>query len=273
MKKRISIVKGLIYSGTASDKVAEEAALSTRRNIGGTITKEPDGADTWVIFPDRIAEDLFHGMKEKLYFDAVLDAVQNSAARAESESSSSPSLPSERAKRFGEYLSKRPSKRGDMVEVDEEELRRGLVSELNGDTMHEICLHAMADLGHIEFPVEINCRYFPLWKTPIELPYVKMLLEKHGLTGKCGGLYMDGCYVVSITFETPKTTDDVYTDEMMKTARSIDAMFKEMQSDYTNIGIRYSDQQFPVEFGLNDIKITEAEPYKANVVRKSVKKN
>jgi len=256
--------KGTIFSGTGSDETAEKFLREDKESsfTNGIQTKEPDGTDVWYVFPDHVATDVYMSMI--LNHNIKTFGMGLEAFAKELKTIGKKSLTPEGLKELEPFVEEVRQK--EKFEVDEDNLQKLIAYEINNTVLHEVCLHEEGGLSHYRFPSSIR------FEGTVEKNYTMQLLEKYGLVEKCSAIYMDGNDKVRmLRFVVPDTTDMVDTDDTRETAGRIKALYKELRSTLPNTKIGYARQEFPIEFGPDNIELTDQEPYSFKM--KSDKKN
>lgn len=247
--KKANINKGYIFFGVGRDETAIEHMERRKETAGFQKYIEVEGSDEklseWFVFPGRIYKDMLkyerftHSLE--LFSQASQDVVETAKLKEIEDFS-------ERMRVFTEMVSAEMEDLGKHNEyiLHIPTIIKKYIHYVNEATLHEVCYHVAGGLIHKKFPVSLMFR-----DTPIEKGLVYDILKKYKF--KSGDVIVhiaEGDRISGIGFDEEPDRD------------SLDGLYEEVKAYAPDAKRLVAREEFPVEFGIDDIKIGERDtPY------------
>ena len=224
--------KERFYIGNGKDETVQKYLKKHDEPLAGLIyTGGFCDGEEWFVFVDSVA------IGEYILMSAV--------SKMETLSSVLKSLPYGKIRSLDEF--KDAMERADLIvetygiKVDENELMQRIIYQINECVLHELSLHHAANLPHDYFLGSIR-----FVSKSLEKEEVYGLIRKYDLKGVNAFLDQEGKRVTRLWFK-----------EVEKQNKNIKKLYSELKSRGLKLEAGYRRKEYPIEFGLDDIKILE----------------
>lgn len=219
----------------------------------------------WFVFADKVAKetykDLSFGPKLKAFENALkqLSSAQLKADLSKDKLTSAvpvadmksvpntkeaghvqgKQIPSSTLKDFKSLLDKAgEAAKASAITVNEDSLRAQILRELNTCVMHELAIHKAGGLSHTPMIASIE-----LSGTGLDTATIYSLIGKKGPK------------TMIFTDQKGERVRKLYFENAEKQARKIKGVLKRVKVENPHLKVGYTSKNYPVEFGLDDVKI------------------